>query len=88
MHAKADAFDGHRSNLSQTEAVATKRRSSDLSQFTAEYRYYSAQPGVGERHHLRADAARLDVLDGRDGLAQPLRVVVAKGRTRSTECFA
>jgi hypothetical protein len=31
----------------------------------------------GQRHHLRADAARLDVLDGGDGLAPPFRVVVA-----------
>ena len=50
---------------------------SDLPLFAAEYGDYSAQPGVGQRHHLRADAARLDVLDGGDGLAQPLRIVVA-----------
>ena len=56
---------------------AAERRTSNLSLFAAEYGHYSAQPGVGQRHHLRADAARLDVLDGGDGLAQPLRVVVA-----------
>ena len=77
MHPKADAFDGHRGDLSQAKVVAAERGTSDLPLFTAEYGDYSSQPGVGQRHHLRADAARLDVLDGGDGLAQPLRVVVA-----------
>ena len=77
MHPKADAFDGHRGNLSEAKVVAAERGASDLPLFAAEYRHYSAQPGMGQRHHLRADAARLDVPHGGDGLAQPLRVVVA-----------
>ena len=61
---------------------------SDLPVFAAECGDRAAQPGVVQRHHLRADAAGLDVLDGGHGLVQPLRAVVAVVEHASTGCFA
>jgi len=58
-----------------------------LSQNTTEHRDFTriccemcrscGPTSVGQRHHLRAHAAGLDVLDGGHGLVQSLRVVVA-----------
>ena len=75
--AASDAADGLGSDLSQAASVARRRRAPDLPVFAAKCGDRAAQPGVVERHHLRADAARLDVPDGGHGLVQPLRAVVA-----------
>ena len=56
------------------EAVAG---SSDLPVFAAQRGDCASGPGVEHRHHLRADAERLRVSDGRDGLVQPLRAELA-----------
>jgi len=72
-----DAADGIGVDLPQAASVAERDGTSNLPLFAAEYEDRAAQPGVVERHHLRADAAGLDVLDGGDGLVQPMRVVVA-----------
>src|SRR3972149_6966774 len=55
--AAADASDGPGGDLPEAAAVATQRRASDLPLFAAGFAGNSAQPGVVQRHHLRADAA-------------------------------
>ena len=66
------------------EAIYPKRRTTwpgagtqDLPVFTAECGGHAARPGVGQRHHVRAAAARVLVPGGGDGLVQPLRAGVA-----------
>ena len=66
------------------EAIYPKRRTTwpgdrtqDLPVFTAECGGHAAQPGVVERHHVRAAAARVFVPGGGVGLVQPLRALVA-----------
>ena len=73
----ADAADGPGGDLPQAASVAEHDGAPDLPVFAAEREDRAAQPGVVQRHHLRAHAAGLDVLDGGHGLVQSLRVVVA-----------
>ena len=75
--AAADAADGPGGDLPQAAAVAEHDGAPDLPVFAAERGDRAARPGVVQRHHLRADAAGLDVPDGGHGLVQPLRAVVA-----------
>ena len=73
----AAAADGPGSDLPQAATVAEHDGTPDLPLFVAEFEGRAAEPGVGQRHHLRAHAAGLDVLDGGHGLVQSLRAVVA-----------
>ena len=75
--AASDAIDGTGGDLSQATPLAERHRASNLPVFAAKCGHCAAQPGVVERHHLRAHAARLDVPDGGHGLVQPLRALVA-----------
>src|SRR5687768_2938051 len=70
------AADGPGSDLSQAATLAAWRGSPDLPVFTAKCRDSAAQPGVEQRHHLRAAGQRLCVPDGGARLVQPLRAVV------------
>ena len=79
------------------EAIYPKPRlsqnapASNLPVFAAESGDHATQPGVVQRHHVRAHAARLLVPDGGDGLVQPLRAGVAivehVGRAFCLEAF-
>ena len=75
--AAADAADGPGGDLPQAASVAKHEGTPDLPVFAAECEDRAARPGVVQRHHLRAHAAGLDVLDGGHGLVQSLRAVVA-----------
>ena len=75
--AAADAGDGLGGDLSEAADDAAGRRTQDLPVFTAECGDHAARPGVVQRHHVRAAAARLFVPGGGDGLVQPLRAGVA-----------
>src|SRR3984893_19263510 len=75
--ATIDADDGHRGVASSPANDATKRGTSSFSVPFAGCRDRPPQSGLVERHHLRADAARLHVLDGGARLVQPLRLGVA-----------
>ena len=55
--AAPDAADGVGSDLPQAAAVAERRRAPNLPVFAAECGDRASEPGVVERHHLRADAA-------------------------------
>ena len=53
------------------------RRAQDLPVFTAECGGHAARPGVVQRHHVRAAAARVLVPGGGAGLVQPVRAELA-----------
>ena len=75
--AAADAGDGHRGDLPEAADDLAGGRTQDLPVFTAECGGHAAQPGVDQRHHVRAAAARILVPGGGDGLVQPLRADLA-----------
>ncbi len=66
----ADAADGDRGDLPQAASVPSWAGAPDLPVFAAKCGDCATRPGVVERHHVRADAAGLDVPDGGDGLSQ------------------
>ena len=68
-----DATDGDRSHLSAAVHHAASRGSQDLSILAAWTQDRPAQPGVVQRYHVCAAAARIPVPGGNYGLVQPLR---------------
>ena len=52
-------------------------RAQDIPVFTAKSGHYAAEPGLGKRHHLHPDAARLPLSDGCHGSLQPQRSLLA-----------
>jgi len=69
----ADAGDGFAGDVTGTAHQSSPSRASSLPVFTEGHEDRAAQPGLVLRHHLRADAARVFVSGGGDGLVQSLR---------------
>src|SRR3990170_997308 len=73
----ADATDGAAGDLSEATHDAARGWAPDLPVFAAGDRGCATGPGVGHRHHLRADATWFLVPGGDHGLVQPLRAGLA-----------
>src|SRR5205814_10131789 len=71
--AAADAADGAGSDLSQAAVVSAGRGTPALSLPAEGAGDRAAGPGLGERHHLCAVAARIYLSGGDSGLVQPLK---------------
>jgi len=72
-----DAVAGSGGDLPEAASFATWDRPPDLPVFAAKRGDCASGSSLVERHHVRAHAAGVDVLDGGDGLVQPVRAFVA-----------